>query len=120
MRIKQRRFLKDQRYAKPEEDEFYAYDGRGERVTGHYDSNGFFVVDAAFRGPGRTDSADYLLDYEGKRVYSAMMKKRLQRRKEIRYARKRGVGGRKHTADMQDGGDGREDRAKGGLHAHGE
>jgi len=69
---------------KPEEDEFYAYDGQGERVTGRYDANGWFLADPAERRPGRTDRDGYLLDYSGERVYSSLMQNRLTKRKEKR------------------------------------
>jgi len=29
----------------PQEDEFYEYDTQGERVSGRFDANGWFIVD---------------------------------------------------------------------------
>ena len=58
--------MRRQRYIKPQEDEFYAYDANSYRVNGRYDGNGWFLVDAAERDiPGRCDSDGYLLNYIG-------------------------------------------------------
>ena len=83
-RKKQRRFLRHQQFMKPQEDEFFAYDGQGERVNGRYDANGWFLADPGERRPGRTDRDGYLLDYSGERIYSALMANRLTQRKSKR------------------------------------
>lgn len=86
-RKRQRRFLRHQQFMKPQEDEFFAYDGQGERVAGRYDANGWFLADPGERRPGRTDRDGYLLDYAGERVHSALMANRLTQRKEKRAAK---------------------------------
>lgn len=74
--------MRQQRYMKPGEDEYYANDGNGERVNGRYDANGWFLVDPAGRKPGLTDKEGYLLDYSGERGFSSLMQQRLTKRKD--------------------------------------
>jgi len=89
-RKRQRKFLRHQRFMKPQEDEFYAYDGNGERVNGRYDANGWLLVDPSERGPGKTDKDGYLVDYTGERLFSNLMQERLTKRKDTRAKQKAG------------------------------
>ena len=65
----------------PSEDEFYRYDSDGKRVNGHYDAEGFFIVDINDRDvAGRCNSAGFMLDEQGRHVQDFMMGERISKR----------------------------------------
>ena len=70
---------------RPLEDEFYCYDGNGQRVNGRYDANGWFVVNPEERdNNGRNDVDGYILNYNGQRHYNQQMQERLTKRRQYR------------------------------------
>ena len=58
--------IRKRTYASPQPDEFFRIDEDGEKVEGHYDSDGQFVVAMHMRNvPGRCDKNGFLMSKNG-------------------------------------------------------
>lgn len=79
-RLTKRRHFRQCKNKKPQADEFYAYDARGEKLPGKYNDKGEFIVEMSHRNPGRSDKDGYLIDASGKKVVSIKLRDRIKKR----------------------------------------
>ena len=77
---KRREYRQKKKGNKPQADEFYSYNARGEKVYGKYNEKGEFIVDMAYRKPGTCDKQGFLLDKSGSRVVNSKIKDRMKKR----------------------------------------
>ena len=70
-----------------QEDEFYALDCNGRRVSGKYSRKGHFLVHLSDRHPTTCDDEGYLLDGTGERYRNQEIKERKRLRRFLRHQR---------------------------------
>ena len=76
--------IRKRTYASPQEDEVYRIDDNGETVNGHYNDDGYFIVDVHMRNvPGRTDKDGFMMDKNGKRIADDVIRDRLRVRAQM-------------------------------------
>lgn len=76
--------IRKRTYASPQSDEFYRIDEDGEKVEGHYDSDGYFIVEMHMRNvPGRCDKNGFLLSKSGQKIADDVIRDRLRVRSQL-------------------------------------
>lgn len=76
--------IRKRTYACPQQDEFYRIDDDGGKVSGHYNEDGYFIVNVEMRNaPGRCDKDGFMLDKHGKRITDDVIRDRLRVRAQL-------------------------------------